>query len=85
VPLEEPLCRVEINRSENGDGYVATIYSDYDGTRELRGRNLETLLRELTIDLEFSFGESTRRGAGMVEETPPSFEEEGVYPGEEML
>ena len=78
--MDEPLCRVEIN--QQGTDFVAKVYSDYEGVREFRSRSLDHLLRELTIDLEFSFGESVRRETP---ETPPSFEEEGVYPGEEML
>jgi hypothetical protein len=75
---------VEINRSENDEvGYVAKVYSDYDGVREFRNRVLENLLRELTIDLELSFGESVRRG-GPTTETSPTYDEEGAYPGEEM-
>lgn len=84
MALEEALCRVEINRSEQSSEFVAKIYSDLDGVKELRNPNLELLLRELTIDLEFSFGESMRRGGGAVPEPQSSFEEEGVYPGEEM-
>ena len=82
VALEEPLCRVEINRSDDDRAeFVAKVYSELDGVKELRNTNLELLLRELTIDLEFSFGESVRRGAAA---PPQNFEEEGVYPGEEM-
>ncbi len=74
------MCRVEIKRpDDNGGEFVAKIYSDLDGVKELRNPNLELLLRELTIDLEYSFGESARRG---VEPAPP-FEEEGVYSGED--
>lgn len=84
MALEEALCRVEINSSEDPKEFVAKIYSDLDGVKELRNPNLELLLRELTIDLEFSFGESMRRGGSAAADTQSSFEEEGVYPGEEM-
>ena len=80
--LEEPLCRVEILKATTSE-YVATIYSDFEGVKELRNPNLELLLRELTMDLEYNYGaESSRKGSFGAS---PSFEEEGVYPGEEMF
>jgi hypothetical protein len=79
--LEEPLCRVEIVKDLQKEEYAAKVYSDYEGTKEFRSRNLDHLLRELTIELEASFGEAVRRGE--VEDTPPAFDEEGGYPDEE--
>lgn len=81
--LEEPLCRVEIVKNLDKEEYSAKVYSEYEGTKEFRSRNLDTLLRELSIELEFSFGEAVRRGE--TEETPPMFDEEGGYPEEENL
>ena len=79
--LEEPLCRVEIVKDLRKEEYAAKLYSEYDGTKEFRSRSLDHLLRELSIELEFSFGEAVRRGE--VEETPPTFDEEGGYQEEE--
>ncbi len=76
--MEEQLCRVEIQKDPRREEFVARVYSEYDGTKEFRGRTLDHLLRELTVDLEFSFGEATRRGGGATE-TPPNFEEEGTF------
>jgi hypothetical protein len=74
--VEEQLCRVEIVKDPRRDEYVANVYSEYDGIKEFRHRDLDHLLRELTVDLEFSYGESVRRGAT---ETPPNFDEEGGF------
>jgi hypothetical protein len=79
--LEEPLCRVEIVKDMTKEVYAAKVYSDYEGVKEFRSRNLDHLLRELSIELEYSFGEAIRRGEA--DETPPSFDEEGGYPEEE--
>ena len=78
--MDEQLCRVEITKDSRKDEYVAKVYSEYEGIKEFRSRNLEHLLRELSVDLEFSFGESIRREEV---EPPPNFEEEAGYPGEE--
>lgn len=74
------MCRVEINKDPRRDEYVAKIYSEFDGVKEFRSRDLDHLLRELTVDLEFSFGESVRRGET---ETPPNFDEEGAFVDED--
>lgn len=76
VLLEEQLCRVEIVKDPRRDEYVAKVYSEYDGIKEFRNRSLDTLLRELTVDLEFSYGESVRQTAT---ENPPGFDEEGAF------
>lgn len=79
--LEEPLCRVEIVKDMTKEEYAAKVYSDYEGVKEFRSRNLDHLLRELSIELEYSFGEAVRRGE--VDEAPPSFDEEGGFAEEE--
>lgn len=79
--LEEPLCRVEIIKDTTKEEYAAKVYSDYEGVKEFRSRNLDHLLRELSIELEYSFGEAVRRGEA--DETPPSFDEEGGFAEEE--
>jgi hypothetical protein len=79
--LEEPLCRVEIVKDTTKEEYAAKVYSDYEGVKEFRSRSLDHLLRELSIELEYSFGEAVRRGE--VDETPPAFDEEGGYAEEE--
>lgn len=79
--MEEPLCRVEIIKDLRKEEYAAKVYSDYEGIKEFRSRNLDQLLRELSIELEYSFGEAVRRGE--VEETPPAFDEEGGFTEEE--
>lgn len=79
--LEEPLCRVEIIKDTAKEEYAAKVYSDYEGVKEFRSRSLDHLLRELSIELEYSFGEAVRRGEA--DETPPSFDEEGGFAEEE--
>ena len=78
--MEEQLCRVEINKDPRRDEFVAKVFSDYEGVREFRSRNLEHLLRELTVELEVSYGEAVRsRGT----ETPPNIDEEGGFVDED--
>lgn len=72
--MEEQLCRVEIVKDPRRDEYVAKVYSQYDGVKEFRSRSLDHLLRELSVDLEYSYGESVRREDV---EPPPNFDEEG--------
>ncbi len=71
--MEEPLARVEIHRTDN-DVYLATIWSETEGLKELRSRNLETLFRELTMDLEFAAGEHTREDRGLEFSAEEEFE-----------
>lgn len=73
---------MEITKDGRKEEYVAKVYSEHEGTKEFRSRNLDLLLRELSVDLEFSFGESVRRDDI---ETPLNFEEEAGYPGEEQF
>lgn len=75
--MEEQLCRIEIDKDAGREEYVARIYSQFDGEREFRHRDLDHLLRELTVELEFSFGEATR--GGKVAEEPPNVDEEGGF------
>lgn len=71
--MEEPLARVEI-RQHDSDVYVATIWSETEGMKELRASNLDTLWRELTMDLEFMAGEHQREGRGVEFSAEEEFE-----------
>ncbi len=59
--MEEHLARVEI-RQVKDDLYTATIWSETEGSKELRASNLEGLMRELTMDLDFVVGGQSRDG-----------------------
>lgn len=72
-PMEEPLARVEIHRHDS-DLFTAEIWSETEGSKELRASNLDTLLRELTMDLEFAAGEHTREGRGLEFSAEEEFE-----------
>lgn len=50
--MEEPIARVEIIRKD-ADLYTAVVVSATEGEKELNASNLETLFRELTMDLEY--------------------------------
>ncbi len=71
--MEEYLARVEIMH-DNGGAFVASIWSETEGEKELRARDLETLFRELTMDLEFVAGEHTREGRGLEFSAEEEFE-----------
>ncbi len=71
--MEEPLARVEIVRQNDGT-FVAAIWSETEGVKELRARDLDNLFRELTMDLEFVAGEHTRDGRGLEFSAEEEFE-----------
>lgn len=71
--MEEPLARVEIHHNEDGS-YLATLWSETEGLKELRAHHLETLLRELTMDLEFAAGEHDKEGRGLEFSAEEEFE-----------
>ncbi len=71
--MEEPLARVEIIRHSD-DLFTAVIWSETEGDKELRAASLDTLLRELTMDLEFVVGEHTREGRGLEFSAEEEFE-----------
>lgn len=61
--MEEPIARVEIERLEDGT-FSAIVISATEGEKEIRARTLETLFRELTMDLEFVAGEHGEGNGG---------------------
>ncbi len=71
--MEEPLARVEIRQVEP-QLYVATVWSEAEGAKELRAADMDTLWRELTMDLEFMAGEHTREGRGVEFSAEEEFE-----------
>jgi hypothetical protein len=71
--MEEHLARVEIRRTAD-DMYLAVIWSETEGNKELRSSSLESLFRELTMDLEFVVGEHTREGRGLEFSAEEEFE-----------
>ena len=71
--MEEPLARVEIHRHAD-DVYTATIWSETEGLKELRSSNIDTLFRELTMDLEFAAGEHANEGRGLEFSAEEEFE-----------
>ncbi len=70
--MEEHLARVEI-RHVNDDLYTATIWSETEGSKELRASSLEGLMRELTMDLDFVVG-GQREGGGVEFSAEEEFE-----------
>ncbi len=71
--MEEPIARVEIIRKDSG-AYTAIIISETEGEKEITAANLDTLFRELTMDLEFVSGEHSREDRGMEFSTEEEFE-----------
>jgi hypothetical protein len=55
MTMEEPIARVEIIRKDSG-AFTAIIVSETEGEKELTSVSLETLFREITMDLEFVAG-----------------------------
>lgn len=71
--MEEPLARVEVHQHAD-DLFTATIWSETEGAKELRATNLDTLFRELMMDLEFAAGEHANEGRGLEFSAEEEFE-----------
>ncbi len=71
--MEEPLARVEI-REVDSDLFVATLWSEAEGTKELRAHSLDALWRELTMDLEFMAGQHAGDSRGVELSAEEEFE-----------
>lgn len=71
--MEEPIARVEIVGNEDGT-FSAIIWSETEGDKELKARDLDALFRELTMDLEFVAGEHGREGRGLEFSAEEEFE-----------
>lgn len=71
--MEEPLARVEVEQRAP-DLFTATIWSETEGSKEIRSTSLDGLFRELTMDLEFVVGEHTREGRGLEFSAEEEFE-----------
>lgn len=54
--MEESICRIEVLR-EDDDSFVVRVTSSLDGTKEFRHTNIETLLRDVSMDLQLSYAE----------------------------
>lgn len=71
--MEEHLARVEIHKHDDGT-FTASLWSETEGLKELRAQHMETLLRELTMDLEFAAGEHANEGRGLEFSAEEEFE-----------
>ena len=71
--MEEPLARVEIIRRDDGV-YSAVIWSETEGEKEIKATDLDSLFRELTMDLDFVVGEHAREGRGLEFSAEEEFE-----------
>lgn len=71
--MEEHLARVEIHHIRD-DLYTAKIWSETEGSKELRASTLDGLMRELTMDLDFVSGGHSRDGAGVEFSAEEEFE-----------
>lgn len=71
--MEEPIARVEIVRKDSG-AYTALITSETEGEKEITAANMDTLFRELTMDLEFVSGQLSGAEPTMEFSTEEEFE-----------
>jgi hypothetical protein len=69
--LEESICRIEVVKEE--DGFVVRVSSSLDGTKEFRHTNLETLLRDVSMDLQLTYAEFVEKDEEYVD--PEELEE----------
>ena len=53
--VEETICRIEVLRED--EAFVVRVTSSLDGTKEFRHPNLDTLLRDVSMDLQLSYAE----------------------------
>lgn len=54
--MEETLYNIEIHKNKMGS-YVGKVFSDFDGVKEFQNRQLEKLLRDMTIDMQLALDE----------------------------
>ncbi|HHH79595.1 MAG: hypothetical protein J7L32_03240 [Thermoplasmata archaeon] len=69
--MEETLYSIEIHK--DGDMYLGRIYSDVDGVKEFKNHRIESLLRDITFDIQLALDVFSNRsiefaeGEGQVE------------------
>ena len=59
MEVEESICKIEIRRDSDDDGYYALVETQLGGSREFTNKSLEVLLRDMVNLLEDEF-EDTR-------------------------
>ncbi len=64
--MEESICRIAVERDED-KVFLVRVTSDIDGTKEFRHPDLETLLREVSMDLQLSYKEFTEMDSSYVD------------------
>ena len=52
--MDESLCSIEILR--RGKGYVAKLQTEMGGEREIKGKEFEDVMRQLSDELMEEFG-----------------------------
>ena len=63
--MEEQICRIEVLR--DSDEYVVRVHSSLDGTQEFRHANIETLLRDVSMDLQLAYAEFVEKSEEYVD------------------
>ena len=51
--MEETLYNIDIHKEK--DQYLGKVYSTEDGIKEFKNQEIETLLRDITQDLQLTF------------------------------
>ena len=54
--VDEPICHIEI--SKEGNKILVRVQTDLGGVREFRDESLETVLRQVSVDLQEEFDAS---------------------------
>jgi hypothetical protein len=54
--MEETLYNIEIHKNNMGS-YVGKVFSNFDGVKEFQDKQLEKLLRDMTLDMQLALDE----------------------------
>ena len=63
--MEEILYNIEISKGDKG--YLGKIYSDVDGVKEFKNHRIDSLLRDITFDMQLALDEFSNRAADFTE------------------
>lgn len=64
--MEESICRIVVERDDD-KLFLVRVTSDIDGTKEFRHSDLDSLMREVSVDLQLSYKEFTEMDSNYVD------------------
>lgn len=65
--MDEILCSIEIYR--NDTDYFGKIFSNNNVVKEFHNKNIDDLLRDIILNIELEYDESSKRSKDFFEDT----------------